>query len=87
MEAYAAFGRPTALGGTAQGFCHNAGRTFGSFPPTLVGFVSLNLPLGTTIVLFSAFASGTGATIGTRSGPLKSATTRQGTAAASAATM
>lgn len=31
MEAYAAFGHPTALGGTARDFCHNAGRALGSF--------------------------------------------------------
>jgi len=49
---------PTAVRGTAQGFCYNGGRALGSFLPTLVGFVSQSLPLGATIALFSAFASG-----------------------------
>jgi MFS family permease len=49
---------PTAVRGTAQGFCYNAGRAIGSFLPALVGFVSQTLPLGATIALFSAFASG-----------------------------
>jgi MFS family permease len=48
---------PTAVRGTAQGFCYNAGRALGSFLPAIVGFVSQNLPLGATIALFSAFAS------------------------------
>src|SRR5271169_2804733 len=48
---------PTAVRGTAQGFCYNGGRALGSFLPTLVGFVSQSLPLGATIALFSAFAS------------------------------
>jgi len=48
---------PTEVRGTAQGFCYNAGRAFGSFLPAIVGFVSQSLPLGTTIALFSAFAS------------------------------
>ena len=48
---------PTGVRGTAQGFCYNGGRALGSFLPTLVGFVSQSLPLGTTIALFSAFAS------------------------------
>jgi len=48
---------PTGVRGTAQGFCYNGGRALGSFLPTLVGFVSESLPLGTTIALFSAFAS------------------------------
>src|SRR5215471_14352723 len=49
---------PTSVRGTAQGFCYNGGRALGSFLPTLVGFVSQSLPLGATIALFSAFASG-----------------------------
>jgi len=48
---------PTAVRGTAQGFCYNAGRAIGSFLPTLVGFASQSLPLGATIAVFSAFAS------------------------------
>jgi sugar phosphate permease len=49
---------PTAVRGTAQGFCYNAGRAIGSLFPTMVGFVSQVLPLGATIALFSAVASG-----------------------------
>ena len=49
---------PTAVRGTAQGFCYNAGRAIGSFFPTMVGFVSQVLPLGATIAVFSAVASG-----------------------------
>jgi MFS family permease len=49
---------PTAVRGTAQGFCYNAGRAIGSFFPTMVGFLSQVLPLGATIAVFSAVASG-----------------------------
>jgi hypothetical protein len=49
---------PTAVRGTAQGFCYNAGRAIGSIFPTMVGFVSQLLPLGATIAVFSAVASG-----------------------------
>ena len=49
---------PTEVRGTAQGFCYNAGRAIGSFFPTMVGFVSQVLPLGATIAVFSALASG-----------------------------
>jgi MFS family permease len=49
---------PTAVRGTAQGFCYNAGRAIGSLFPTVVGFVSQGLPLGATIAVFSALASG-----------------------------
>lgn len=50
---------PTAVRGTAQGFCYNAGRAIGSFFPTMVGFVSQSLlPLGVSIAIFSAIASG-----------------------------
>jgi len=49
---------PTEVRGTAQGFCYNAGRAIGSFFPTMVGFLSQILPLGATIAVFSAIASG-----------------------------
>src|SRR5262249_60880138 len=49
---------PTAVRGTAQGFCYNGGPALGSLLPTLVGFVSQSLPLGATIALFSAVAAG-----------------------------
>jgi MFS family permease len=48
---------PTEVRGNAQGFCYNAGRAIGSFFPTMVGYVSQSLDLGTTIALFSAVAS------------------------------
>jgi MFS family permease len=49
---------PTELRGNAQGFCYNAGRALGAVFPTAVGYVSQSLPLGATIAIFSAFASG-----------------------------
>ena len=49
---------PTSVRGTAQGFCYNGGRALGSFLPTAVGYLSQTLPLGATIAVFSAFASG-----------------------------
>jgi MFS family permease len=49
---------PTELRGSAQGFCYNAGRAIGSFFPTLVGYLSQSLPLGATIAILSAVASG-----------------------------
>jgi MFS family permease len=49
---------PTALRGTAQGFCYNGGRAIGAFFPTMVGFVSERLSLGISIAIFSALASG-----------------------------
>jgi len=49
---------PTELRGNAQGFCYNSGRAIGSFFPAMVGYVSQSLPLGTTIAIFSAVASG-----------------------------
>jgi MFS family permease len=49
---------PTAVRGTAQGFCYNAGRAIGSFFPTTIGFMSQALPLGLSIAVFSALASG-----------------------------
>src|SRR5580700_8447719 len=48
---------PTGVRGNAQGFCYNAGRAIGSFFPTIVGYVSQSVDLGTTIALFSAIAS------------------------------
>src|SRR5438874_1664878 len=53
-----AHGPADFFNGLAQGFRYNAGRAIGSFFPTMVGFVSQTLPLGTTIAVFSAFASG-----------------------------
>ena len=49
---------PTELRGNAQGFCYNSGRAIGSVFPTAVGYLSQTLPLGTTIAIASAVASG-----------------------------
>jgi len=49
---------PTELRGNAQGFCYNAGRAIGSLFPTMVGYLSQVLPLGMTIAICSAAASG-----------------------------
>jgi MFS family permease len=37
---------PTRIRGTAQGFTGNSGRAIGSIFPSLVGFISVSLPLG-----------------------------------------
>jgi MFS family permease len=49
---------PTAVRGTGQGFCYNAGRAIGAIFPTLVGYLSQRLSLGAAIALFSIFAYG-----------------------------
>ena len=49
---------PTGLRGNAQGFCYNSGRAIGSLFPTMVGYLSQVLPLGMTIAICSAAASG-----------------------------
>jgi MFS family permease len=49
---------PTELRGTGQGFCYNGGRAIGSFFPTMVGFASQIMPLGSAMVLFACLASG-----------------------------
>jgi MFS family permease len=48
---------PTMVRGNAQGFCYNSGRAIGSFFPTMIGYVSESIGLGTSIALFSAVAS------------------------------
>lgn len=48
---------PTAVRGTAHGFCYNAGRAIGSFFPAMFGFLSQIISLGTTIAVLSAVAS------------------------------
>jgi MFS family permease len=40
---------PTAIRGTAQGFCGNAGRAIGAIMPTMVGLLSATLPLGVSM--------------------------------------
>jgi len=49
---------PTAVRGTAQGFCYNASRAIGSFLPTAVGFLSQDLSLGVSIAVLSTFSFG-----------------------------
>ena len=49
---------PTAVRGTAQGFCYNAGRALGSFFPAMVGYLSQAMSLGVAIAVFSAVAFG-----------------------------
>jgi len=47
---------PTALRGSGQGFAYNFGRGIGSFFPTLVGFFSARMSLGSAIALFALSA-------------------------------
>jgi MFS family permease len=49
---------PTEVRGAGQGFCYNSGRAIGALFPTLVGFLSDRLGLGSAIVLFSLLAYG-----------------------------
>jgi MFS family permease len=49
---------PTELRGTGQGFCYNGGRAIGAFFPTIIGYASQVMPLGTAIALFCTLASG-----------------------------
>jgi hypothetical protein len=47
---------PTAIRGTGQGFCYNAGRAIGSVFMTAIGFAAAVMPLGAAIALFSTLA-------------------------------
>jgi MFS family permease len=49
---------PTAVRGTGQGFCYNAGRGIGALFPALVGFLAQRLGLGSAIAIFSLAAYG-----------------------------
>jgi hypothetical protein len=49
---------PTAVRGTGQGFCYNAGRGIGALFPALVGFLATKLGLGAAIAVFSLAAYG-----------------------------
>jgi len=49
---------PTAVRGTGQGFCYNAGRAIGAVFPALVGFLSERMSLAAAIGLFAALAFG-----------------------------
>jgi MFS family permease len=47
---------PTSVRGAGQGFCYNFGRGIGAFFPTLVGFLSAQVALGTAIGIFAAIS-------------------------------
>jgi len=49
---------PTAVRGTGQGFCYNAGRGLGALFPAFVGFLAARLGLGMAIAIFSLAAYG-----------------------------
>lgn len=49
---------PTEVRGAGQGFCYNSGRAIGALFPTLVGFLSDRLGLGSAILLFAVIAYG-----------------------------
>ena len=49
---------PTAVRGTGQGFCYNAGRAIGAVFPTLVGYLGQRMSLGAAIGVFSTIAFG-----------------------------
>jgi MFS family permease len=49
---------PTEVRGAGQGFCYNSGRAMGALFPTLVGFLSDRLGLGTAILLFAVLGYG-----------------------------
>jgi MFS family permease len=47
---------PTRVRGVGQGFAYNLGRATGALFPTLVGYLSVTMPLGHAIGLFAAIA-------------------------------
>jgi MFS family permease len=49
---------PSRVRGSAQGFCYNFGRGIGALFPTLVGYLSTTLGLGTAIGIFAVAAYG-----------------------------
>jgi MFS family permease len=49
---------PTALRGSGQGFCYNAGRGVAALFPTLVGVMGATMPLRAAIGMFAAAAYG-----------------------------
>jgi MFS family permease len=49
---------PTAVRGTGQGFCYNAGRGIGALFPALVGYLATQLGLTVAIAVFSLTAYG-----------------------------
>lgn len=49
---------PTAIRGSAQGFCYNVGRGVGALFPTLIGYLSARMPLGDAIAIFAVMGYG-----------------------------
>jgi MFS family permease len=49
---------PTRIRGSAQGFCYNFGRGLGALFPTLIGYLSASLSLGSAIAIFAVIAYG-----------------------------
>jgi Sugar (and other) transporter len=49
---------PTEVRGAGQGFCYDSGRAIGALFPTLVGFLSNKLGLGSAILLFAMIGYG-----------------------------
>ncbi|SOZ17437.1 MFS transporter [Cupriavidus taiwanensis] len=49
---------PTAMRGTGQGFCYNAGRGVGALFPLLIGLLAAKMPLGKSIAMFGFIAYG-----------------------------
>ena len=47
---------PTRLRGSGQGFAYNFGRGIGALFPSLVGYLSVTMPLGQAIGIFAAAA-------------------------------
>jgi MFS family permease len=47
---------PTRLRGTGQGWCYNGGRAVGAFFPTIIGYATNVMSLGTAIALFCTLA-------------------------------
>jgi MFS family permease len=59
MGAYYTEHFPTRVRGVGQGFAYNLGRGTGALFPTLVGYLSVGMPLGQAIGLFAAIAYAT----------------------------
>ena len=56
MEAFLAKLFPTEIRGTAQGFVYDFGRAIGALFPSLIGYLSAKVGLGTAIGLFTVGA-------------------------------
>ena len=56
MGAFLAELFPTEIRGTAQGFAYNFGRAIGALFPSMIGYLSAKVGLGTAIGLFTVGA-------------------------------